>query len=196
MMAGRWMQNLAEKPANDEPWDETAAAALLQEYTSIIGQLPAGSITWAGEVGLYPDDAEKAIDDAANQHNIAGLRQAVDLFRVAAQRMVEEKARVQGVMRQALDGTLQRSHRLPVRESQRGLLGKVLLIVETQTQAEVLAVHSPPDTTTFYREEFADFLRALQRGEDITGWMIAKRNFKGITIQKKKQGVDLNEEGE
>lgn len=187
-MAGRWMHNLAEKLPSDEPWDETVATALLQEYTSIIAGLPEGSITWAGDVGLYPDDAEKAIDEAANRHNMAGLRQAVDLFKVAAQRIVNEKARVQEVMRRALEGTLQRSHRLPVRESQRGILGKVLLIVETQTQAEVLAVHSPPDTTTFYREEFADFLRALQAGEEIAGWMMAKRKFKGVTVEDEQNG--------
>ena len=170
-----------------EPWDEKAAAVLLAEYTSIIAALPAGSITWAGDVGLYPDAEESAIDEAANRQDMAGLRQAVASFRDVALHMVEEKKRVQGVMRQAVAGTLRGSHRLPVRESQRDILGKVLLIVETQQQAEVLAVHSPPDTTTFYREEFADFLRSLQAGEDIAGWMLAKRNFKSVTIQDKQQ---------
>ena len=165
-----------------EPWDETLANELLKEYTNVVTGLPSGTITWAGDVDLYPDKEEGAIDEAANRQDLPALRAAVGTFRNAASCMVEEKKRIQSVMRLALTGTLRGNHRLPVRKGQREWLGRVLLIVETQAQAEVLAVHGFPDTTTFYREEFADFLRSLQAGKDVAVWMEAKRKFKGVTV--------------
>lgn len=174
-----------------EPWDETAATALLGEYTSIMGGLPAGTITWAGDVGLYPAEEEAAIDEAANSKDLGRLKKAVKSFEAACGKMVTEKMRVQDVMRQALAGTLRGSHRLPVRKGQRDMLGEVLLIVETQQQAEVIWERGAYNTTVFYHAEFADFLRALQAGKDIAGWMIAKRRFKGVTVenQAKKAAV-------
>ena len=176
-------ENNADQVA--EPWDESAATALLGEYTSIMGGLPAGTITWAGDVGLYPVAEETAIDDAMNSKDLGGLKKAVDAFKVAAKKLVAEKMRVQDVMRQALAGTLRGSHRLPVRSSQRDILGQVLLVVETQQQAQVISERGASNTTVFYHAEFAAFLRALQAGKDIAGWMIAKRKFNGVTVQNK-----------
>ena len=173
-----------------EQWEEASATALINEYTAIMGGLPSGTITWADDVGLYPVAEESAIDEAANHKDMGGLRRAVGAFKEAAKKLVAEKMRVQDVMRQALAGTLRGSHRLPVRKSQRELLGKVLLIVETQQQSELILQHPFPETTTFYREEFAAFLRALQAGENVSGWMMTKRGFKGVTVanlQEKKQ---------
>lgn len=168
-----------------EPWDETAATALLGEYTSIMGGLPAGTITWAGDVGLYPVAEESAIDEAANSKDLGRLKRAIGAFKEAAKKLVAEKMRVQDVMRQALAGTLRGSHRLPVRSGQRDILGDVLLIVETQQQAALISERGAANTTVFYHAEFADFLRALQAGKDIAGWMIAKRKFHGLTVQNK-----------
>ena len=166
-----------------EPWDETAATVLLGEHTQIMGGLPAGTITWAGDVGLYPAAEEAAIDEAANGKNLVGLRRAVQSFKEAARKMVAEKMRVQNVMRQALAGTLRGSHRLPVRSGQRGILGEVLLVVETQQQAALISERGAANTTVFYHAEFADFLRALQDKNDVAGWMVAKRKFGGVTVQ-------------
>jgi len=166
-----------------EQWDESTATALLSEYTSIMGGLPAGTITWAGDVGLYPAAEEAAIDAASNCKDLGGLKRAVSAFEAACKRLVVEKMRVQDVMRQALAGTLRGIHRLPVRSGQRDILGEVLLIVETQQQAEVISERGSSNTTVFYHAEFADFLRALQAGNDVAGWMIAKRGFKGVTIE-------------
>jgi hypothetical protein len=168
-----------------EKWDESAANALLSEYTKIMGGLPVGTITWAGDVGLYPVEVEAAIDEAANCKDLGGLKRAVSDFEEAAKKVVAEKKRVQDVMSQALTGTLRGSHRLPVRSGQREILGEVLLIVETQQQAEVISERGASNTTVFYHAEFADFLRALQAGNDVGRWMIAKRKFRGSTVQNK-----------
>lgn len=182
---GRLLDMLATTQELYEPerelWDENKAGDLLQEYTRFVASVPVGVASWASDVELYPLDSERAIDEAYGRKDLLLLRQAVERFKEETAQMVAEYKRVQSVIRQAMNGTLKGPHRLPVRQRQRHLLGKVLLLVATVEQAEVLYVHAPPDTTVFHYGEFAAFIRALQAGESVEGWMLAKRRFKGIT---------------